>query len=563
MTNLPSHVRGARLPSSAIKKCRLGTEPQYLQTYVGYRYSNIVLSSPTSSSSLQQAFALPLLRVVALNALAVFLLAGCASTDDIQRGAQAVQPAQLGLSGNQFDFPHTDWWTQFDDPELGRLIEQTIADNPTLQEAQARMQQAAVGAVGVAQSNLAPHLSADINSTTQHYSKNYIYPPPLAGGIYTEKNALLRGGYELDFFGRNHYQLQAAIGHARAAEARSQAARVLLTTNVASSYFNLARLQAMFDVLERTLAQRQHIERLVSDRVRAGLETTVQQRQAQAEIPKIRLQIEQNVQALDVERHALAVLLGQGPQVTATLAPRLRPLTLPALPTNIPAELVGHRPDVVAARWQVEAALAGVKVARARFYPNINLTAFTGYTTLFGQFLTPSSRVYGMGPAITLPIFEGGKLRANLRGQMSEADAAIDQYNATLVNAVREVADAISNWHSLQEQIEQQQAALTLVQDAYELAQKRYGVGLGSYLNVLSAENSVLQLEQADANLKAQALMDNVTLISALGGGYVAAALPKLPSTAVGVPAMASDTAPRLLPVALRARHENMTRNFK
>jgi NodT family efflux transporter outer membrane factor (OMF) lipoprotein len=503
---------------------------------------NIELPGQASSSSLQHAIALPLLRIVVLNALAAFLLVGCASTDNIQSGAQAVQPAQLGLSGSQSDFPHTDWWTQFDDPELNRLIEQAIADNPTLQEAQARMHQAAVGAVGVAQSNLEPNLGADINSTHQLLSKNYIYPPPLAGGIYTENNALLQGNYELDFIGRNHYQLQAAIGQARAAEALSQAALVLLTTNVASRYFNLARLQSMLDVLERTLAQRQHIERLVSDRVRAGLETTLQQRQAQAEIPKILLQIEQNVQALDVERHALAALLGQGPQVTATLAPRLRPLTLPVLPANIPAELVGHRPDVVAARWQVEEALAGVKVARAEFYPNINLTAFAGYTTLFGQFLAPSSRVYGMGPAITLPIFEGGKLRANLRGQMSEADAAIDQYNATLVNAVREVADAISNWHSLQEQMEQHQVALKLVQDAYGLAQKRYGVGLGNYINVLIAENAVLQMEQADTNLKAQALMDNIVLISALGGGYVAATLPELPSTAVSVPDTASDT---------------------
>ena len=564
MTNLPSRKRGSRLPFCSIEGCKFGTKPQYPQTHVEHEYNNIELTSgPASSSSLQQVIALPLLRVVALNVLAAFMLVGCASADDIHRNAQAVQPAQLGLSSSQFDFPHTDWWTQFEDPELNRLIEQAIVNNPTLQEAQARMHQAAVSTVGVAQSNLEPNLGANINATRQLFSNNYIYPPPLAGGIYTENNALLQGGYELDFFGRNHFQLQAAIGQARAAEALSQAARILLTTNVASSYFNLARLQSMLDVLERTLEQHQHIERLVSDRVRAGLDTTLQQRQAQVEIPKIRLQIEQSVQALDVGRHMLAALLGQGPQVTATLAPRLRPLTLPALPTNIPAELLGHRPDVVAARWHVEAAFAGVKVARAEFYPNINLTAFAGYTTLFGQFLAPSSRVYGMGPAITLPIFEGGKLRANLLGQMSEADAAIDQYNATLVNAVREVADAISNWHSLQEQIEQQQAALKLVQDAYDLAQKRYGVGLGNYLNVLIAENAVLQMEQANSNLKAQALMDDIALISALGGGYVAATLPELPSAAVGVPATASETTPTLPPVEHRTQHDNMTRNFE
>ncbi len=464
--------------------------------------------------------------------LAALMLAGCASTGGVRPTAQTVGPAQLGLSSTSADFPKDNWWTGFHSPELDRLVTQALADNPSLQEAQARMRQAQA-AVGVAQSSLEPQLGAAVNSTRQRFSENDIYPPPLGGGVYTENQALLQGSYTLDFFGRNRAQLQAAVGQARAAQAQAQAARVLLAANVAGAYINLARLTAQRAVLHKTLRQRQDIERLVSDRVRTGLETTLQQRQAQAEIPQIRLQLEQNAQSMEQARHALAALLGRGPGETQSLSPSLGTMPMPALPQTLPAALIGRRADVVAARWQVQSALAGVKAARAAFYPNISLTAFAGFTALgFSQFLTTGSRAYGVGPALTLPIFEGGKLRANLRGQAAAADAAIDQYNATLVNAVREVADAVSDRRSLQAQIVQQQKALSLAQDAFTLAQKRYGAGLGNYLNVLTTENAVLQLEQAGTDLKAQALVDDVALIRALGGGYAEPALPQAAESA-------------------------------
>ncbi|HUW38987.1 MAG TPA: efflux transporter outer membrane subunit [Rhodocyclaceae bacterium] len=469
--------------------------------------------------------AFPPRRIGALAALAALLLAGCAGGGQVQPSAQTVRAAQLGLvasPASPTDFPRSDWWAQFNDPELNRLIQQALADNPSLQEAQARMRQAQAAA-GAARGSLEPRLGARLDSTRQRFSENDIYPPPLGGGMYTENQALLEGSYEFDFFGRNRAELEAAVGQARAAEARAQAARVLLATNVAASYFNLARLEAVRAVLERSLKQRQDILRLVSERVREGLETTLQQRRAQAEIPQIRLQIEQNVQGLAEARHALAALLGRGPQAADHLAPQLRALPMPTLPQTLPAELIGRRADVAAARWQAQAALAGVSAARAAFYPNISLNAFAGYTALgFSQFLAAGSHAYGVGPALTLPIFEGGKLRAELRGQTAAADAAIDRYNAAVVNAVREVADAVSNRRSLERQIKEQQAALKLAKDAHGLAQQRYGAGLGNYLDVLGVDNAVLQLEQLGAGLKAQALIDDVALIRALGGGYAA-----------------------------------------
>jgi len=457
--------------------------------------------------------------------LAALLLAGCASTEGIAPTAKMTQPQQLGLQPAQTAFPKADWWTTFHDPELDRLITTALADNPTLQVAQARLAQASA-LVQDAGSALKPKLGAALSSTRQQFSNSYIYGP-YGGNWYSDNSALLQGSWELDFFGKNRQTLEAAIGEAHAAAAQEQAARVLLSANVASAYVNLARLVAVREVLQHTLQQREQMLGLVRDRVRAGLETTVQEKQALAEVPQIRLQLDQTAVQITQARNALAALMGQGPQATATLSPALASLPTPALPDTLPAALIGRRADIVAARWQVEAALHGVKAARAAFYPDINLTAFAGFSALgFSQWLTGNSQTLGVGPALTLPIFEGGALRAQLRGRSALADQAIAQYNATLVDAVHEVADAIAARQSIGEQIAQQEQALAAAQDAMRLVDQRYKAGLSNYLTVLAVQSSVLKLQQEGVDLKAQAVADDVALIRALGGGYTAPELP-------------------------------------
>lgn len=462
---------------------------------------------------------------LAVPLLAAVLLAGCASTEGIAPTAHLTQPQQLGLQPAQSAFPKADWWTAFHDPELDRLIATALADNPSLQVAQARLAQARAQVQG-ADSALKPKLSAAVSSTREQFSNASIYGP-YGGNWYNNNSALLQGSWELDFFGKNRQTLQAAIGEAHAAAAQEQAARVLLSANVASAYVNLARLVSIENVLQQTLAQREQMLALVRDRVKAGLETTVQEKQALSEVPQIRLQLDQTAVQLTQARNLLAALMGQGPQATATLRPQLAVLPPMTLPDTLPAALIGRRADIVAARWQVEAALHGVKAARAAFYPDINLTAFAGFSALgFSQWLTGNGQNLGVGPALTLPIFEGGALRAQLRGKAAQADAAIAQYNATLVEAVHEVADAIAARQSIDQQIAQQQQALAAAQDAMRLVDQRYKAGLSNYLTVLTVQSSVLKLQQAGVDLKAQALADDVALIRALGGGYTAPALP-------------------------------------
>ena len=186
-------------------------------------------------------------------------------------------------------------------------------------------------------------------------------------------------------------------------------------------------------------------------------------------------------------------------------------------------DLLGRRADIVAARWRVEAATQDVGNAKTLFYPNINLNAFAGFQSIgFDKLLQSGSQQWGVGPAIRLPIFEGGKLRANLRGKSADLSAAIETYNATVVDAVRDVADQLTSSQAIARQQAEQASAQASAETAYSIALQRYKAGLGTYLNVLSAETSVLAQRRQGVDLAARALDTQVQLILALGGGYSA-----------------------------------------
>jgi NodT family efflux transporter outer membrane factor (OMF) lipoprotein len=196
-----------------------------------------------------------------------------------------------------------------------------------------------------------------------------------------------------------------------------------------------------------------------------------------------------------------------------------------ALQSNIPADLLGRRADIAAARWRVEAATSDVANAKTQFYPNVNLTAFVGFQSLgFGKLLKSGSEQWGVGPAVHLPIFEGGQLRANLRGKAADLDAAIESYNAAVIDAVRDAADQVSSAQSIARQQAEQRDAQTAAEGAYDIAVQRYRAGLGNYLNVLTAETAVLAQRRLAVDLAARALDTQVGLARALGGGWQAPA---------------------------------------
>lgn len=456
---------------------------------------------------------------------AALLLTGCATPGNVHPQAQAVAPAAVGLAqGPATPAIDSTWWRAFRQPELDTLVQRALADNPSLTAAQARLARAQAQSAG-ARANEAPQVGASYDATRQRFTEHGLYPPPLAGSMQTTTTLQANSSWELDFFGRHRADLRAALGAERAAQAEQEAARVLIASNVARAYFQLARLQAQRDVAQRALEQRADMLKLIQQRVQAGLDTNVELRQGEGALPELRQQLEALDEQMALTRHALAALTVQPPNALDDLRPQLQAVSTVPLPPSVPADLLGRRADVEAARERVEAATQGLKAARTQFYPSVNLVAFAGFSS-FGldRLLEAGSRQYGAGPAIHLPIFDAGRLRANYRGKAADVDSAVAAYNSAVLDAVHDVADQISSLQSIERQQREQAEAAAAAESAYDLATQRYKAGLGGYLTVLSAESNVLTQRRSAADLKARALDSQVALMRALGGGYAAPA---------------------------------------
>jgi NodT family efflux transporter outer membrane factor (OMF) lipoprotein len=471
---------------------------------------------------------------VAIASSVVLTLGGCASSAGIAPVAQTIAPASVGLDANAAASAlplAADWWHAFGDSTLDGLVERALAGNPSLKVAQARLERAQAVIAG-AQSADGLKVNGEFDATRQRFSKNGIYPPPLGGGIFTIGTAQIGASYDFDFFGRNRAAIEAAVGAQRAAQADVQAARIVLASNVARTYVQLGRLFEQRDVAARALKQRDETLSLIRQRVSGGLDTNVELRQGEGLLPESRQQIEQLDEQVALARHTLAALTAQAPNALDALVVPLRTVQAVAVPDTLPADLLGRRADIAAARWRIEAATSDVKNAKASFYPNINLTAFVGLNAIgLDRLVRSGSEQYGIGPALTLPIFDAGRLRANLRGKTADLDAAIESYNGAVLDAVHDAADQISSVRSIARQQAEQAKAQAAAESAYDLATQRYKAGLGSYLTVLNAESTVLNQRRLATDLKARALDVQIALIRALGGGY---AEPVTQTTAAG-----------------------------
>ncbi len=453
---------------------------------------------------------------------AVLTLAGCAAPDSGGSRATLRDASSLGLSTSAVTplTVHDAWWGEFGDAQLSRLIESALLSNPNLKIAQARLARAQACA-DITQAASGPQLGAGLDATRQKFTATGMIPPPLAGNIYETATAQFTGSWELDFFGKNRAALDAALGNVRAVQADAQAARTLLASSLARSYFQLLRLNEQLGIARRLLAQREQTLRLVQERFQAGLDTQLELRQSEATLPEARQQIEALQEQMSLTRNALQALMGGADQPSNLVLPAQAAIKLSLVATTLPADLLGRRADITAARWRVEAATQDVGNAQSQFYPNINLVAFAGASSIgLDRLLGAGSEQWGIGPALRLPLFDGGRLRANLRGKVADLDGAIESYNATVLEAVREVADQIASSQAISRQQEAQRSAQALAESAYQIAVQRYEAGLLNFLTVLNAETAVLNQRRLGVDLAARAIETQVALMRALGGGY-------------------------------------------
>ncbi|MFT3762479.1 MAG: efflux transporter outer membrane subunit [Pseudoxanthomonas sp.] len=463
----------------------------------------------------------------AISALAIaVVLAGCASTRGLEPAAapreadgHEISRSLAGAPLSEAAFPKRDWWTALGDPQLDALVAEALQGTPSLAAADARLRKAQAQA-GLADAARKPTVGASAQYAVAQLPKG-LAGDELGGDLMHNVVGYLDFAWPLDVWGGKRAEYEAALGQAHASQIDAQAARLALAANVARGYVALAQAFDSLDVAQREQARAERLQQLSRQRVEAGIDNQLSLRNADSAIASARAQAEAAQQQIDALRNTLAALLGRGPDRGLDIArPRLLDAPAPALPGVLPSELLGHRPDVVAARWRVESAAQGIKSAKAKFKPSINLSAIVGLAATNFSDLFDSDAALGFGgPAISLPIFDGGQLRHNLAARDADYDLAVADYDQTVVEALHEVADAVQSIRSL----DAQTAALAQARDAaaaaLKLADSRYQAGLGTQLDVLSAQRPLLQLEQQLAGARAQRYTAAVDLDRALGGG--------------------------------------------
>jgi NodT family efflux transporter outer membrane factor (OMF) lipoprotein len=462
----------------------------------------------------------------------ICLLAACAA---IPKGGASPDPKAAAsyastqtFAAPQTDWPADGWWRAYGDSQLNDLIDTALLGTPTLVQAKARVMKAQAQ-VGESRASELPTLEADGKVSKLKQSLNQGFPPEFANFLPKGYNsfgyAALKFDYEFDFWGKNRSAVAAAVSDAQAAQAENAEARLALSTDIALAYADLGRLYAEYDVDQLALKNREETARLVSQRVANGLDTRAELKQAEAGVPAARAQLAAIEELIAQTRNRLAALLGAGPDRGLTIQrPAVTQLKAFGLPPQLAADLLGRRPDLAAARWRAEAAARRIGVARAQFYPNINLAAYIGQQALYTHlFWNGTSNIGEVGPAVTLPIFEGGRLRAQYRGAQADYDDAVATYDATLVQALQQVADTAAGARALQTRLTESRAALAADEEAYKIIRMRYEGGLSNYQAVLIAEDAVLQARLIVADLEARGFTLDVQLVQALGGGYTQA----------------------------------------
>lgn len=440
----------------------------------------------------------------------------------VMRTAKTIEASQTLAERGNAVWPPDQWWRLAGDPQLTALIEEGLANSPQVAAATARIRRAEAEAQRVGAARM-PSLGAEAEGGLRRQSGNTGIPAQfLPQGWQDYGQVSLSFGFDLDLWGRNRAALAAATSEARAAAVDAAQARLVLSVAITAAYAELGRHYRERDNAEAVLANRRTQRDLVATRERNGLDNRASLRRADSEVAIA----EQDLAAVDenigLRRNQLAALVGAGPDRGLSIArPPLLPSTPAGVPESVNTDLLGRRPDIVAARERVEAAASRIKVARAGFFPAINLRALIGLQSIgLGNLIDSGSQFGTVGPAISLPIFQGGALRAQYGSAQAVYDEAVANYNQTVITAFQQVADAVTQRDAADKRLASTRAALAASEDALTLMRGRYQAGLVTYLDVLSSEAGVQNLRLAVIGLETYERGATLALIRALGGGF-------------------------------------------
>ncbi|MCP1474534.1 NodT family efflux transporter outer membrane factor (OMF) lipoprotein [Pseudomonas koreensis] len=465
-----------------------------------------------------------------LSVLALTLaLGGCISTQGIAPHGEALEAdslatdAAIAEAAKDAHWPTAQWWQAFGDAQLNRWIDLAVQGSPSMAMAAARVRQAKAMA-GVAEAAEALQINGESSLKRHNWPTDQFYGPgELANTTTWDNNAALGFSYALDLWGRERNASERAVDLAHVSVAEARLAQLELQNNIVRAYIELSLHYAQRDIVAATLEQQQQILDLAQKRLSGGIGTHFEVSQAETPLPETHRQLDALDEEIALSRNQIAALAGKGPGAAAQLQRPTLSLAAPLkLPSALPAELLGQRPDVVASRWQVAAQARGIDVAHGGFYPNVDLVGSLGYMATGGgalEFLSGKKLNYNVGPAISLPIFDGGRLRGELGEAAAGYDIAVAHYNQTLINALKNISDQLIRRESMDKQQDFAAESVAAAQKTYDIAMIAYQRGLTDYLNVLNAQTLLFKQQQVQQQVQAARLSTHAELVTALGGG--------------------------------------------
>ncbi|RUL79809.1 efflux transporter outer membrane subunit [Dyella choica] len=506
---------------------------------------------------------LPFARLRPLALITVLSLAGCYIPSKVQHPALRDDVPLAGLPTTAHaGWPASEWWRAYNDPQLDQVMALVMKQSPDLAQARTRVS-TAEQSVHVAAAQAGLTVKGNGQLTRQRMSDHGLIPPSLVGfNWYNQADLSIQAEYDFDWWGKKRSSIEASLDQAHAAEAERSAAILTIQNAVTDAYFGLLADENRLALTQQAVYVQQHLQHIAELRVRQGVDLpdTLQQAHAQlANTQQTQATLEGSIQLRKV---VLAALVNVSPAELPPLEPRALPELESAIPDSAHLDLIARRPDIAASRWRIEAALKQTDVARADYLPDFSINAMAGLSSTdqgaphfagvtsgskgdLGNLFSLGSRVFGITPAVHLPIFEGGRLKANYGASRAQLDAAIADYNVTVTNAARDVATQAVTAQQIAARREKQDAEVKAHEALLANAQARAAHGIKDARESLNAQAQLLQQRDQAINLHAQAVSTDLALIRALGGGYrsdidnktaPAAATPSPTSNPAGAP---------------------------
>jgi NodT family efflux transporter outer membrane factor (OMF) lipoprotein len=466
--------------------------------------------------------------------LSVLLLAGCTVGPNYKRPAAEVPPAfkEVGdwkpaqpndqnLAGN--------WWEIFQDSQLNALEAQVNVSNQNLKAAEAQYTQARA-ALRYQRADLFPTVTANPSATRNSYSSNrQPHSAQFSGVTFTDLQIPFELSYQVDLWGRVRRTVESYRDQAQASAADLAGVNLSMHSQLALFYFQARMLDAEEQLLNSTVAQYEQALELIKSRYAGGIASDVEVQQAETQLETTRAQaIDVGVARAQFE-HAVAVLIGKPP---ASFSLAALPLTMPPppIPVGLPSELLERRPDIAAAERLMASANAQIGVAKSAYYPLVNLAAAGGFESgAAGTLISGPSILWSAGPSAVFTIFDVGRRRAASDQAIAAYNQTVANYRQTVLTGFQQVEDNVAALRILEHEAQVQDRAVTAAEKYLELAITRYKGGVTSYLEVTTAQSAALSDEVTSVNILGRRMVDAVTLVQALGGGWDSSTLPARP----------------------------------